>query len=494
MSKNYSWDKCLSDSDQIPIEDESKSNPGSKAGITCNSPTDEFQEILSKISPDQAEHVWHVVGVCVYQEIGGLKGLSIFDEWYRRSVSYPGYENVVEAYNSFSDHQKHLIDKDALLSLFVQDTIDLKQDIPDKNDEFTKCEFGIITPPEPPAATNAPIKPFIFDSFSLTGKSDILEAEQLEQVFILEPIARRGESTVLFGAPNSGKTLITISLLLESVHCGRIDPGNAYYLDHDDPHHAIIEKLHIFEEAGIHLLADGYQGLNASKFPQQIDEACKLDQVHGKILIIDTLKKQVDVMNKRESAEWGRRIRKVTAKGGSVLSLGHVNKKLDAQGKPIFSGVADFVDDCDTAYVMRTIEVDEKTQIATVEFENIKRRSDVAARVGFRFSVETGISYQERLASVERIDDENLDKIKVEEAQKSDAELIDIVVRCIGEGINSKMRLRDAISVRASISKRAAIRLIEKYEGDDPEIHEWSQTVQERGRKVYSILKGESDE
>jgi hypothetical protein len=143
---------------------------------------------------------------------------------------------------------------------------------------------------------------------------------------------------------------------------------------------------------------------------------------------------------------------------------------------------------------MRTIEVDEKAQMATVEFENIKRRSDVAARVGFRFSVETGISYQERLASVERIDDENLDKIKVEEAQKSDAELIDIVVRCIGEGINSKMRMRDAISVRASISKRAAIKLIEKYEGDDPDIHKWSHTVQERGKKVYSILKGESDE
>jgi hypothetical protein len=205
------------------------------------------------------------------------------------------------------------------------------------------------------------------------------------------------------------------------------------------------------------------------------------------------LKKQVDVMNKRESAEWGKRIRRVTAKGGSVIALGHVNKKLDAQGKPIFSGVADFVDDCDTAYLMRTIEVDEKSQMATVEFENIKRRSDVAARVGFRFSVETGISYQERLASVERIDDENLDQIKVEEAHKSDAELIDIAIHCIGEGINSKMRMRDAISVRASISKRAAIKLIEEYEGDDPDIHKWSHTVQERGKKVYSIHKGDCD-
>jgi hypothetical protein len=494
MSKTHTPIKGISDADQIPIDDKSERNFDSKDEILCDSLAYEIQKILSNISPDQAAHVWHLVGVYLYQKIGGSKGLAIYVEWYKQSTNYPGYANVVEAYNTFSDHQKHPIDKDTILSLVIRDTNDEKQEIPDGDEEFAKCEFEVIAPPEPPAATNAPKKHFVFDSFALNGKSGDLEAEQFERVYILDPIARMGESTVLFGAPNSGKTLITIAGLLESVHCGRVDAGSIYYFDHDDPQHAIIEKLHIFEEEGIHLLADGYQGLNASKFPQQIDEACKLNQVHGKILIIDTLKKQVDVMNKRESAEWGRRIRRVTAKGGSVIALGHVNKKLDAQGKPIFSGVADFVDDCDTAYVMRTIEVDENTQMATVEFENIKRRSDVAARVGFRFSVETGISYQERLASVERVDDENLDKIKVEEAQKSDTELIDIVVRCIGEGINSKMRLRDAISMQASISKRAAIRLIEKYEGDDPEIHEWSQTVQERGRKVYSILKGESNE
>ena len=71
MSKKYTWDKYLSNTDQTPIEDESENSPDSKDKILCDSPTDEIQEILGKVSPDQAGHTWHLVGVYVFQQIGG---------------------------------------------------------------------------------------------------------------------------------------------------------------------------------------------------------------------------------------------------------------------------------------------------------------------------------------------------------------------------------------------------------------------------------------
>ena len=77
MSKNYSWDKYVANTEKIPNKDKPESYSDSKDEISCDSLADEIQEILANISPDQAGHVWHVVGVFVYQQIGGSKSLAI---------------------------------------------------------------------------------------------------------------------------------------------------------------------------------------------------------------------------------------------------------------------------------------------------------------------------------------------------------------------------------------------------------------------------------
>ena len=75
---------------------------------------------------------------------------------------------------------------------------------------------------------------------------------------------------------------------------------------------------------------------------------------------------------------------------------------------------------------------------------------------------------------------------------QADAEPIDVVVSCIREGINSKMKLADTVAERSGSSKRAAHRLIEKYAGTDPAMHKWTYTVQDRGAKVFSLLTPDS--
>ena len=192
-------------------------------------------------------------------------------------------------------------------------------------------------------------------------------------------------------------------------------------------------------------------------------------------------------MDKRRASRWGEVIRRFIAKGGTIIGLAHVNKNPGADGKSVYSGTTDIIDDADCAYVLDVVSIDDKTHTKIVEFDNRKRRGNVVNRISYSFSIEDGLSYQELLASVSLVDELELLAAKQAEEIKSDTDIIDTVIACIADGISTKMRLRDAVSDRLGCSKRAAVRIIEKYCGGDPDKHKWAYTVGERGAQIFSI-------
>lgn len=78
--------------------------------------------------------------------------------------------------------------------------------------------------------------------------------------------------------------------------------------------------------------------------------------------------------------------------------------------------------------------------------------------------------------------------MKQAEQITSDAEVIDAVIACIGEGINTKMKLAGAVAKRAGVSKRSALQIIDKYTGNDPAQHRWKFDVRQRGANVFELL------
>lgn len=193
-------------------------------------------------------------------------------------------------------------------------------------------------------------------------------------------------------------------------------------------------------------------------------------------------------MDKRKASRFGEAARRFTAKGGTIIALAHVNKNKDSDGKSVYSGTTDIIDDADCAYVLDLVTTDEGTHTKVVEFENKKRRGNVVNRVAYSYSIEDGLSYQELLATVSLVDESEIATVKRAEAIKSDTEIINAVIACIGEGVTTKMRLRDAVSEATGISKRAAVKIIEKYTGADPAKHRWTYTVGDKNRHVYALL------
>ncbi|UCE64308.1 MAG: hypothetical protein JSU59_03975, partial [Nitrospirota bacterium] len=250
----------------------------------------------------------------------------------------------------------------------------------------------------------------------------------------------------------------------------------------------------IAERFRFHVICDGYHGFQISQFIPHVENLIAMDQARGIVIVVDTLKKVTDLMQKRRLTRFGRLMRRLVLKGATLIVLAHVNKKPDESGKPIYAGTSDIIDDADCAFVGDVIAVDPESQFRVVEFENKKRRGDVAGRVSFRYSTADGLSYLELLETVERIDSTEVSNLKQSVAKKADAELVEIVSSHIQQGIVTKLALRDAVSDQAGISRRAAGEVIEKYTGTDPQIHRWNFQVKEHGRKVFQLLEASSHE
>lgn len=366
-------------------------------------------------------------------------------------------------------------------------------------DEFKICETVEINPehqkkPEVAhvvdAATNqsknSQVKTLLLDKYSLLGKSSDLEELSFTQVHILGMLAILGQSTVFYAWPNTGKTLFMLYLLIESIKQGKINPSKLYYINVDDDLSGVIQKNSYAEEYGFHMLAEGHRNFTASDFLDLMSDMTANNQANGVIVVLDTLKKFANLMDKVNSTKLTKVVRGFVMKGGTVIALAHANKKPDSDGKPIFTGTTDILDDFDCAYRMYPINGD--TELTTVEFENIKRRGDVASIATYSYSKENRISYTERLMSVQLVDESQRSEQKLAEAIKSDAEVISVVSACISEGVNKKMGLVDAVSERSGISKRNAIKVIEKYTGTDIIAHKWSFSVAARGAKIFTML------
>ena len=336
---------------------------------------------------------------------------------------------------------------------------------------------------ESSADLSDPLRPY-----SLKGHTARLEREQTAQVKILGGVALAGQATVFYAAPNTGKTLITMALLKAAVEKGAVNPCRVYYINMDDTSSGLVEKNRLADSGGYHMLADGHKDFKAKDFRLAMVEMTNDDSARGCVVIIDTLKKFVNTMDKTMSSDFAGVMRRFTLKGGTLIALAHTNKNLDSNGKAKYSGTSDIVDDLDCAYTLSEIPLVSDGSLKAVEFVNIKKRGDVAKHAVYSYSARDGISYADLVNSVVEVDQAKIEFWRLSAELDKDAESIDVVSNCILEGVVSKMTLVKEVASRLRIGQGAASNLINRYTGTDQAVHRWNFTVGNRGVRTYSLL------
>ena len=461
--------------------------------------------MLDQLSPDCGYEDWIRIGMAIFHETNGsAEGRDLFDKWSSGGKSYKGQNEIEAKWRSFKVGQKNPVTVGTLIKM-------VKDNGGTGYEDFKVVPFEVVkevkATPKTCAAgtpTDLPkVKPMVtaviaavtqdrktdnpLDKFSLRGMSDELEKSVVASVPLLGEVALLGQATVFFAAPNTGKTLIALSLIIDAIKEGRVDPTNVYYLNMDDSGQGLLEKLRMAEEYNFHMLAEGHRDFTARAFLNIVREMTEQDQALGVVIILDTLKKFVDLMDKGKTSAFTNVIRPFVSKGGTVIALAHTNKKPGSDGKPVYGGVSDTMNDIDCAYTIAQVSDQDGKKV--VEFANIKRRGNVVQSAAYSYCFGNGFSYNEILLSVQFVDQRTLDPFKQAEVLKSDSEVISAVTASITDGVNTKMKLAKAAAERAMVSQRIALQIIEKYTGTDPALHRWNFGVRDRGAKVFTLLE-----
>jgi len=326
--------------------------------------------------------------------------------------------------------------------------------------------------------------------FSITGRSSDLRQQMLDDKFVLDQIAILGQWTNLYAAPNTGKTLLTLTMLRDQIRANVICGEQVFYVNADDTYRGMVEKLEIAESIGLQMLVPNQQGFVVSNIVDLMSDLAIANEAANVVIVLDTLKKFTDLMDKRVASQFG-----FVAAGGTLITLAHTNKHKDSQGKSIYSGTSDITDDGDCFYIIDKIGVDKGfgTERYTVEFTNDKNRGDVAGTVGFSFEKRVGETYADLLDSVKRLSSGEIERSKVaKEVQAElddDADLIAAVADCLGAGINTKSAIVKKVRESTGDSNDKVRKLMAKRTGTFYELgHRWTVIKGANNAQFYQVL------
>ena len=145
-------------------------------------------------------------------------------------------------------------------------------------------------------------------------------------------------------------------------------------------------------------------------------------EADGKIVILDTLKKFVPVLDKSTVSRTFDVFRRFASAGGTVILLGHTNKNRDSKGKLIFEGVGDLRSDVDNLYGFEPLH-NKFSDYQELLVINEKDRQQESFEGGFKYRQTSSLlSYKESINSVSRIFSDEFDRLKKQNTANRNAQ------------------------------------------------------------------------
>lgn len=290
----------------------------------------------------------------------------------------------------------------------------------------------------------------------------IVEMKQAK--YLLPRLAIEGQATVIAGAPNSGKTLITLAFLRMAIEENEIEGSGILYINADDSGDGITTKASFCIVYGIRTLSPHIQKISTADITSHIDYMTETEKAFKRTLIFDTVKKFVDVMDKGKQRIWFDLIRKWTAAGGSAILLTHTNKHKDRDGGSIYSGTADILQDMDCLYNLDIVDDTDK-EWRTVQFTLQKARGNNVPELAVKY-LKQADTWIEKAYSVTILDDQDaVRKVKAKASRdiyrQKNAHAVTDAYNWLARNPNAKQSdFLENIVAQTGISKNSANRMI----------------------------------
>lgn len=406
------------------------------------------------------------------------EGLEVVDEWSSVGRTYPGRRSIESMWRSL--HSDGGVTLGSLIWRLEQVDCDWVEICDSASPQFELCSYQVIgagSEQLDETGSRNPLK-----KFSITQSLEEVRANTRDAKPALDPIASQGQATVIYAPPNTGKTLITMHMLRESIRKGYLTGDQVFYINCDDSAKGLLEKGEIAKQSGFEMLAPGYSGFNVEGLKSLMVQMAASGSSRGTVLILDTLKKFVDVMDKSESRTFGSICRAFCMKGGTLIALSHVNKRRDNSGALIYSGTSDIADDFDCVYTLDKVR-GATDQYRGVIFKNQKHRGGVAEEVTFYYSHNSSLTYPELLDSVHRQSNEFAHKLERDlKPDESNLAVTAELANAIQKGVTQKMQLVCHVAQVTRSSRRLVSAIL------DTNVNVlWTRSIGPRGAQVHTL-------
>jgi len=458
--------------------------PIAKSASLNRQPTDlaVLRSVVGDIDPDIEYPDWLNVLMGIHTETrASEEGLALAIEWSRKGMKFVNEREIEEKWRSF----RLDVERPVTMGTLIQ--------LAQASDAFVPVQTEVVEVGANQSSLkedtrSAPTRQHALAKYSLIGEAEAIGQDMAKQVRILGSVALNGQLTVFYAEPNTGKTLLVLSMLCDAIERNRLNASDVYYLNVDDNGAGLVEKLRIADSHGFNMLAEGYKEFEAKAFRIELEEMVKSGQAAGTVLIFDTLKRFANLMDKGTSASFTKVLRDFAMHGGTVVALAHTNKRRGEGGKVVPGGTSDIRDDFDCAYTLDVVsDADDGARV--VKFENIKCRGNVSLSAAYSYSRSPHLTYLQRLRTVEEVDPTELLIVKTAAKKADDAAVIEAIRACIAEGCTSKMAISERVRQQTKASRTTVLAVLEEYAGDDPGRHLWTFSRLGHGKHMYVLLK-----
>lgn len=283
---------------------------------------------------------------------------------------------------------------------------------------------------------------------------------------------------IMICAPgNTGKTAFAIHASAEMAKAG----FEVLYINADASapdlkfyhNHAVLN--------GYKLIAPDLSNLSSEDVVKLLQElATSTEDLNHLVIVIDTIKKFVDVIQKGQAKAFLKILRSLTAKGVTVIGLGHTNKNQDSSGKLVFEGTGDIRNDVDELYYLESEKIDGGLKVST---DTSKCRAEVK-------DITFTIKGKDRAIQIVDYEDIHLKKTLSDQLRK-DQPMINFIKKSLMIKERSPTELEAvAKTVGNGFTRRNIDKVLRAYSNGDAPL--WIATKAPKNGLIYSLVNAES--
>lgn len=286
--------------------------------------------------------------------------------------------------------------------------------------------------------------------------------ENIEQArFIFSNLIISQHIVVLCAEPNAGKTTIMNWV------CSQVsEETDVTYVNMDCSGGDLKQYQNFARDNGFALVNFDITGTQDTTFFEAL-EAC--ESLHNQLIVIDTLKKCVDLMGKSSVKIFMKYLRAMCNKGATFVLLAHTNKHKDKDGLPVFEGVGDIRSDCDELIYLIPGDRQDGSKIVTTVPDKTR---EIFEPITFSINPDRSVSltgYVDLLAA---------------QAREVDNPTIAAIIDALTSGLTVQKDLVKACET-IGVGRRRATKVLERYTTGQAPL--WSRTKGDNNSWQYTL-------